>query len=212
MLTGTTIFVSTGLTNSFETQIILGTVNVVCTFPGLYFVERFGRRNSLIAGGLWMFMCFMIFASVGHFSLNQTDPQATPSAGKAMIVFACFFIAAFASTWGPMVWACISEMYPAKYRAQAMSLATASNWTWNFLLAFFTPFITGAIDFRYGYVFASCCLTATVVVFVFLPESQGKTLEEVDFMYREKVKPWKSRGYRPGIGLLDGSEEETVGK
>lgn len=51
---GTTIFVSTGLTNSYETQIILGTVNVVCTFPGLYFVERFGRRISLILGGAWM--------------------------------------------------------------------------------------------------------------------------------------------------------------
>ena len=51
---GTTIFVATGLTNSFETQIILGTVNVVCTFPGLYFVEKYGRRISLILGGAWM--------------------------------------------------------------------------------------------------------------------------------------------------------------
>ena len=51
---GTTIFVATGLSNSFETQIILGTVNVVCTFPGLWFVDRFGRRKCMVLGGAWM--------------------------------------------------------------------------------------------------------------------------------------------------------------
>ncbi len=51
---GTTIFVATGLSNSFVTQIFLGTVNVVCTFPGLWFVDRFGRRKCLILGGAWM--------------------------------------------------------------------------------------------------------------------------------------------------------------
>ena len=49
-------------------------------------------------------MCFMVFASVGHFALDQETPQNTPTAGTVMIVFACLFIAAFASTWGPMVW------------------------------------------------------------------------------------------------------------
>ena len=48
--------------------------------------------------------CFLVFASVGHFALDQKKPQNTPKAGTAMIVFACLFIAAFASTWGPMVW------------------------------------------------------------------------------------------------------------
>ena len=50
---GTIIFVATGLSNSFVTQIILGTVNVVCTFPGLWFVDRCGRRKCLILGGAW---------------------------------------------------------------------------------------------------------------------------------------------------------------
>ena len=53
---GTTIFVSTGINNSYVTQIILGAVNVACTFPGLYFVERFGRRICMILGGAWMCM------------------------------------------------------------------------------------------------------------------------------------------------------------
>lgn len=78
-----------------------------------------------------------------------------------------------------------------------MSISTASNWVWNFLIAFFTPFITGAIDFRYGYVFAACCLAAAVTVHLFLLETQRKTLEEIDTMYILGVKPWKSSKYVP---------------
>ncbi|KAL9126857.1 MAG: hypothetical protein Q9217_004165 [Psora testacea] len=208
---GTTIFVSTGLTNSYTTQIILGTVNVACTFPGLYFVERFGRRISLILGGAWMCMCFLVFASVGHFALDQTNPQNTPKAGTAMIVFACLFIAAFASTWGPMVWTVTGELYPSRYRAQCMSMSTASNWGWNFLIAFFTPFITGAIDFRYGYVFAACCAAASITVYFFLLEAQGKTLEEVDNMYILHVKPWQSKHYVPEAGQdFDNPDHSTL--
>ncbi len=189
------IFRSTGLENSYVTQIILGTVNVVMTLPGLYFVERFGRRKCLIAGALWMFMCFLVFASVGHFALDQATPRNTPEAGITMIIFACLFIAAFASTWGPMVWAVVAELYPSRYRAKCMAMSTASNWLWNFLIAFFTPFITAAIDFRYGYVFAGGCLVAAVVVYFFLNESQGRTLEEVDRMYVIGVPPRKSSRY-----------------
>jgi SP family sugar:H+ symporter-like MFS transporter len=82
---------------------ILNGVNFGVTFIGLYLVEHYGRRKSLITGSIWMFVCFMIFASVGHFSLNQQDPTATPQAGIALIVFACLFILGYATTWGPMV-------------------------------------------------------------------------------------------------------------
>jgi len=64
---------------------ILGGINFGTTFFGLYVVEKFGRRKSLIIGGLWMFVCFMVFASVGHFSLDQKVPENTPGAGTAMI-------------------------------------------------------------------------------------------------------------------------------
>ena len=101
---GTVIFGATGMDNPFVIQIILGTVNVVCTLPGLWMIEKFGRRPCLILGAAWMCMCFLVFASVGHFALDQQDPERSPTAGAVMIVFACLFIAAFASTWGPMVW------------------------------------------------------------------------------------------------------------
>lgn len=93
-------------------------------------------------------------------------------------------------------------MYPFRYRATCMGVATAANWTWNFLISFFTPFISSSIDFNYGYVFAGCCFAAVLVVFFFVNETQGRTLEEVDTMYVLHVKPWKSAGWVPPEGIV----------
>lgn len=60
------------------------------------------------------------------------------------------------------------------------------------MIAFFTPFITGAIDFKYGYVFAACNFLGGLIVYFFLVEGQGRTLEEIDTMYIERVAPRKS--------------------
>ncbi|KAJ5290779.1 hypothetical protein N7478_000030 [Penicillium angulare] len=192
---GTTIFEGAGISNSFITQVILGAVNFGTTFGGLYVVENFGRRKSLIFGAIWMFVMFMIFSSLGHFVLDRQNPENTPGAGKGMIVVACFFIAGYAMTWGPMIWAIVAELFPSKYRAKGMALATASNWAWNFLISFFTSFITSAIDFAYGYVFAGCLFVAVFVVYFFVIEGKGRTLEELDYMYVNNVKPWKSSSY-----------------
>ena len=189
---GTTIFVATGLSNSFITQIILGAINVFCTVPGLYFAARFSHRKCLIFGALWMSGCFLAFASIGHFALDSEDPTRTSKAGAAMVVFACLFIASFASTWGPMTWGETANLYPARYRAACMGMAISATWAWNFLLAFFTPFITAAIDYRYGYVFAVCCFLMAAMVYFLLNESQGRTLEELDTMYVLKVSPRSS--------------------
>lgn len=196
---GTTVFQSVGISNSYVTSMILGAVNFGCTFPGLYIVEKYGRRPALIYGALWMFCMFIIFASLGHFALGPEGNQSQ-SVGYGMIVVACLFIAAFASTWGPIVWAVVGEIYPSRYRAKCMALATASNWLWNFLLSFFTPFITGAIDYQYGYVFAGCCFAGAAVVYFFVCESQGRSLEEIDTMYILGVKPWQSKDWVPPEG------------
>lgn len=92
---GTTIFKGVQI-ESFVTQMILNGINFGCTFLGLYIVEHFGRRKSLIWGSAWMFVCFLVFASVGHFALNRDQPDQTPSASIAMICFACFFIFGYA--------------------------------------------------------------------------------------------------------------------
>jgi len=215
---GTTIFKATGINNSFVTQMILNGINFGVTPLGIYFVEAYGRRKSLILGSTWMFIMFLCFASAGHFSLDRQHPENTESTGTAMICLAAFFIFGFATTWGPMIWTICGELYPSRYRAKGMALSTASNWLWNFLLAFFTPFITGDIDFRYGYVFAACNFLGGLIVYFFVIEGQGRTLEEIDTMYIEKVVPWKSNKWiapppheiariRKAAGTHEGDEE-----
>ncbi|OTB04536.1 hypothetical protein M426DRAFT_320655 [Hypoxylon sp. CI-4A] len=189
---GTTVFKSTGLSDSYVTQIILGTVNVACTIAGLFVVQKVGRRKALIVGAAWMMACFFIYAFVGHYALDSENPLNTPKAGSALIVFSCLAIAAFATTWGPLVWAVVAELYPSRYRAPCMALATASNWFWNFMISFFTRFITDAIDYFYGFVFAGCCAALVVIVYFFVIETKDRSLEEIDTMYLLHVNPIKS--------------------
>jgi hypothetical protein len=83
-------------------------------------------------------------------------------------------------TWAPGIWILIGETFALRTRAKQAALSTASNWLWNFLLAFFTPFITGDIGYAYGFVFAGCNLAGAVIVYFFLYESSGLSLESVD--------------------------------
>ncbi|KIJ67307.1 hypothetical protein HYDPIDRAFT_165963 [Hydnomerulius pinastri MD-312] len=191
---GATVFQAVGLADSFVTQIILGAVNFFCTFGGMYIMERFGRRRPLIFGGIWQSAWLFVFASAG----TAVDPVTHPGIGKLMIVSACMFIWGYAMTWAPGVWILIGETFPTRTRAKQGSLSTAANWLWNFLLAFFTPFISSAIDYRYGYVFAACNLTGAVVVYLFLYESSDLSLESVNMMYTDpNCKPWTSRQWAP---------------
>ncbi|EQL03720.1 hexose transporter-like protein [Ophiocordyceps sinensis CO18] len=198
---GTTVFAATGISNSYTTQLILGSVNVVCTIAGLWIIKRFSRRVTLMAGAAWMMVCFLIYAFVGHFALDRVDPMQTPRAGSALVAFSCLAIAAFAVSWGPLVWTVNAELYPPRYRSTCMGLATASNWFWNFLISFFTRFIVDKIDYLYGLVFAGCCAALVVVVFFFVIESKDRTLEEIDSMYVGRVNAikssdWETSDYR----------------
>jgi len=138
---GASTFQSVGISNAYVPQIILGAVNVVCTFPGLYFIEKYGRRRPLIWGGLWQCLWLIVYGTIG----SAGDPSST-RIGAVLIVASCMFIAGFASTWGPGVWVAIGELFPLRVRAQSAAMATVGNWIWNFLLTFFTPFIVSSIN------------------------------------------------------------------
>lgn len=121
---GATIFQSAGIQDPIMVQLILGAVNVAMTFPGLYIIERVGRRTPMIAGALWQATWLLIFAAVGV----ARPPTEYTSSGIVMIVAACMFIASFAMTWGPFAWVVIGETFPLRTRAKQASLATAGNW------------------------------------------------------------------------------------
>jgi len=164
-----------------------------------------------MAGAFAMMVCFLVYSFVGHFALDRANPANSPAAGAVLITFSCLFIAAFASTWGPLVWTVVAELYPAKYRAPAMAVATASNWFWNFMLSFFTRFVTDAIDYLYGLVFAGCCAALVLIVFFWVVESKDRSLEEIDTMYLRRVNPRTSARWSDEKGEREsGSQGEKV--
>ncbi|CAI4400419.1 CMF_collapsed_G0027110.mRNA.1.CDS.1 [Saccharomyces cerevisiae] len=198
---GTTIFKSVGLKDSFQTSIIIGVVNFFSSFIAVYTIERFGRRTCLLWGAASMLCCFAVFASV---CVTKLWPQGSShqditsqGAGNCMIVFTMFFIFSFATTWAGGCFVIVSETFPLRVKSRGMAIATAANWMWGFLISFFTPFITGAINFYYGYVFLGCLVFAYFYVFFFVPETKGLTLEEVNTMWLEGVPAWKSASWVP---------------
>lgn len=125
---GATVFSSAGISDPILVQLILGAVNVVMTFYGLYVVEKYGRRWPLFLGAIWQALWLLVFASVGTANPPSTGSNTT---GIIMIVSACMYIASFAGTWGPMAWVVIGETFPLRTRAKQASLATAGNWLGN---------------------------------------------------------------------------------
>ncbi|EDO15832.1 hypothetical protein Kpol_1057p20 [Vanderwaltozyma polyspora DSM 70294] len=212
---GTTLFVSVGLDDGFEAAIVIGVVNFASTFVGLWTVERFGRRRCLLWGAATMMCCFVVYASVGVTRLyprgyGQREEYTSEGAGNCMIVFTCFFIFCFATTWAPIPYVIVSETFPLRIRGRAIALSVGANWLWGFLISFFTPFITGAIHFAYGYVFMGCLVFAWFYVFFFVCETKGLTLEEVNEMYEEGVLPWKSAGWIPSSKREGGYDAEAA--
>jgi SP family sugar:H+ symporter-like MFS transporter len=121
---GATIFESAGIDDPIRTQLILGAVNVAMTLPGLYVVERFGRRGPLLIGAIWQAAWLAVFASMG----TALNPEDNSTSGIIMIVSACMFIASFAMSWGPICWVVIGETFPLRTRAKHATIATAVNW------------------------------------------------------------------------------------
>ena len=97
---GTSFFTASGIANPFIISVITDVVNVTSTIPGLYMIEKWGRRPMLFWGALGMFVCQYIVAITG-----TADPNGA-AANKVLIAFVCFYIFFFASTWGPI--ACIA--------------------------------------------------------------------------------------------------------
>jgi len=206
MYYGARLFEQAGIEDPLQTQLILGAVNVAMTFYGLYVVEKFGRRWPLFIGALWQATWLIIYAAVAV-ALPPTENEA---AGTMLIVATCLFIASFAGTWGPMAWVVIGETFPQRTRAKQASLATAGNWLGNFMVAFLTPLANDGIGYNFGFVFAGCNIAIAFIVWFFLYETVGLSLENVDQMYSQpQLKPWTSHKWVPA-GYITRKQRDPV--
>ena len=109
---------------------VMSAINVVSTIPGLYAIDKLGRRPLLFWGAVVMAGSQLIVACTGL--TNTQDAQGNIivnnlAAQKAGIAFVCIYIAAFASTWGPLAWVVTGEIFPLKHRARGLSITTATN-------------------------------------------------------------------------------------
>lgn len=119
-------------------------------------VEKLGRRNLLLMGGVGMSVCQYIVAIVGTVS-GTTDAAAQ----KAAIAFVCIYIFFFASSWGPGGWIVTGELFPLKVRAKCLSMTTASNWLLNWAIAYSTPYLVNEeyanLQSKVFFIWATCC-------------------------------------------------------
>ncbi|KAL7418068.1 monosaccharide importer [Mrakia frigida] len=206
---GTTFFRRSGISNPFIITIITNVVNVVMTIPGILLIDRAGRRSLLLWGAVVMLVCEYLVAIVGV-TRGQVD-AATGAinlpAQRVLIAFVCLYIAAFASTWGPIAWVVTGEIFPLAIRGKAMSMSTASNWLWNFGIGYATPYLVDApttgvngvktanLGVKVFFLWGSTCLLCVVFTYFFVPETKGLSLEQVDLLYRES-SIIKSNSYR----------------
>jgi sugar porter (SP) family MFS transporter len=195
---GTAYFRRAGFQNPFTIQVITNTVNVVSTIPGLYLVEKMGRRNLLLMGAIGMCVCQFIVAITGTVA-GTTDVAAQ----RAAIAFVCIYIYFFASTWGPVAWVVTGELFPLKVRAKALSMTTATNWLLNFAIAYSTPYMVDAehanLQSKVFFVWGCFCLIAIAFVWSLIYETKGLSLEQVDELYEIVDKAWQSKAFRPQV-------------
>ncbi|KAJ5702798.1 Major facilitator-type transporter ecdD [Penicillium malachiteum] len=191
---GTTFFQEVGMSNPFLMSTIMNIVNVVSTPASFYMIEKFGRRSLLIHGAIVMTICEFLVAIVG------VTKEGTHAASICLIVFTCFYIAAFATTWGPAAWVVIGEIYPLPIRAKGVALATASNWFWNCIIAVITPYMVDEkeanLKVKVFFVWGSALFLCIMFAFFCVHETKGLSLEQVDKMLEEST-PMTSAKWKP---------------
>ncbi|KAL1691222.1 general substrate transporter [Schizophyllum commune] len=193
---GTTFFKNSGISNAFIITVITNVVNVVMTLPGIYLIEKAGRRSLLLWGAVVMTICEYLVAIIG-----VTISVENSSGQKALIALVCIYIAAFAATWGPIAWVITGEIFPLQIRAKAMSLSVASNWLWNWAIGYATPYLvnkepgSAGLEAKVFFIWGTCCLCCILFTIGFVPETKGLSLEQIDLLYENTV-PYRAGPYR----------------
>lgn len=159
----------------------VGVVNVLVTILALELLDRVGRRPLLIWGLIGMIVSL---ALLGFGFLTQSP---TPALAWTSMICVMAYVACFAFSLGPIFWLMIAEIYPLKIRSRAMSLAAAANWGSNFVVALTFLSLLDAIG-RPGtfWLYALVGVIALIFVLRLVPETKGKTLEQIEAGWRSR--------------------------
>ena len=162
--------------------IIVGAVNLLFTVLAIMTVDKFGRKPLMIIGAAGM--------AISMFALGTTFFME--SVGMGALVFMLIYVASFAMSWGPVCWVLLSEIFPNKIRGRALAVAVAAQWISNYLVSWTFPMMdknTYLLEkFNHGFaywIYGVMGVLAMVLVWKFVPETKGKTLEEMEKIWEK---------------------------
>ena len=155
--------------------IIMGLVNVVFTVVAILTVDKWGRKPLLIVGSIGMTIGMIAISTLAFLDII----------GTTTLIFIIIYTASFMMSWGPICWVLISEIFPNKIRSQAVAIAVAAQWAANFFISSTYPpmmeFSNGGTYLFYGVM----SILSALFVRKYVPETKGKTLEEMEGLWKE---------------------------
>ena len=164
--------------------IIVGSVNLIFTVLAIMTVDRIGRRPLMIIGALGM--------AIAMFSLGSAFYGR--SIGMFTLICMLVYVASFAMSWGPVVWVLLSEIFPNKIRGRAMAIAVAVQWISNYIVSWSFPvmdknsYLLEKFNHGFAYwIYGLMSVIAAIIVWKYVPETKGKTLEEMEELWKNKV-------------------------
>ncbi|KAH9890752.1 major facilitator superfamily domain-containing protein [Xylariomycetidae sp. FL2044] len=172
------------------------------TIPAAIWADRWGRRANTILGGLGMTATMFLMGA-----LYAGDAvHAGAGAGRWVVIVSIYvFAVIYCVTWAVGIKAYAAEIQPQKTRASATSMAHGSNWLTNFLVALVTPTLLASTSYGAYFLFGGCTLLVAVVCWVFMPETRGRSLDEIEAAFHHG-------GRLSGLSLLRSLlQRKTVG-
>ncbi|KAJ5894748.1 hypothetical protein N7495_006439 [Penicillium taxi] len=170
-------------------------INVIMTFPALIWVDRWGRRPTLLIGAtlmmIWMFANGGIMARYGVVvpggidGVVEESMRLSGAPAKGLIACTYLFVASYAPTWGPVSWVYPPELYPLRVRGKAVALATSANWAFNTALGLFVPSAFANIRWETYIIFGVFLAAMWLHVFFLFPETAGCSLEQVESIFED---------------------------
>lgn len=174
---GPSILSSAGvsLNNSFQSQVIFGLANMLFTLIAVWKVDALGRRPLYLIGTIGATLSLFVTGLCFYYN-------ATHSIFLLIAVLA--FLASFAFSIGPLKFVVASEIFPARIRGRAMALSIMVMWIADTIVGQLTPVFLKELGTAYTFwIFAICCLVAFITVYFLLPETKGKSLEDIESRY-----------------------------